>query len=654
MKKIISFILILATLASFVACDSSGNKTPSTPSGSGGQNKPHTHAFGEWKTVVEPTCTEEGVEERVCECGEKEQNELDTIDHVYTAVVTEPTCTEGGYTTYICVCGKSSVKDRVDKTGHSFKDWTVEVAPSCTAEGVGRRECENCDFSVTKALDKSGHSFGDWYMFKEPTCEVIGSERRDCKNCAVFETRGVDSLGGHSFGDWYVETASTCTTEGTERRDCVNRGCTEHYTRPIAPIGHVYSGVETPSTTASGYTTLTCTCTDSYVANYISFAESNVAKLYVVLPKNAHREVLYARDRLIFDIKELAGVTLSSGPATGSEYELLLGNTGRPESTALAETLGEDQFAIKVEGKKIIVVASDTAILYDAICYLTENYLKSDGVIKSSGTFILKTAVNELKDADKTTLHYVLSQGTEDLTLGSVAAHTIKNEHYKGTSATVPYRRQGGCFNGTSIYQALLSSKAGGEKYSRVMKKDIATGEMKYSEIMYGIGHVNDMTYNPRTNEVFVCSGSKMYAFDADTLEQTRVVNAAASCTGFSYNYERDCYVFLSGYRFTKVSGDMSQNLGKIFTSTYRGVTQGIGSDDTFIYFLLCESLGYDSKYYTYIAVYDWYGNFVRYMTVKIPENFEPENISAVDGQIYIGATSDQPVFTQYKVKLTK
>ena len=36
----------------------------------------HEHEWGEWKTAKEPTCTEEGVEERVCKCGEKETKEI--------------------------------------------------------------------------------------------------------------------------------------------------------------------------------------------------------------------------------------------------------------------------------------------------------------------------------------------------------------------------------------------------------------------------------------------------------------------------------------------------------------------------------------------------------------------------------------------------
>ena len=41
----------------------------------------HTHAFGEWTTSKEATCTEEGSRERVCECGEKETEVIPALGH---------------------------------------------------------------------------------------------------------------------------------------------------------------------------------------------------------------------------------------------------------------------------------------------------------------------------------------------------------------------------------------------------------------------------------------------------------------------------------------------------------------------------------------------------------------------------------------------
>ncbi|MBR5293894.1 MAG: alpha-N-acetylglucosaminidase C-terminal domain-containing protein, partial [Oscillospiraceae bacterium] len=43
----------------------------------------HEHAFGQWTTVTEATCTEKGQEERKCDCGEIEKREIEALGHDY-------------------------------------------------------------------------------------------------------------------------------------------------------------------------------------------------------------------------------------------------------------------------------------------------------------------------------------------------------------------------------------------------------------------------------------------------------------------------------------------------------------------------------------------------------------------------------------------
>ena len=57
------------------------------------QEEKHTHEFGKWKTVNEATCTEAGLRERKCECGEKESETLDAKGHSLTAGI----CLTCGY-----------------------------------------------------------------------------------------------------------------------------------------------------------------------------------------------------------------------------------------------------------------------------------------------------------------------------------------------------------------------------------------------------------------------------------------------------------------------------------------------------------------------------------------------------------------------------
>ena len=84
--------------------------------GGDGDPTPHSHSFGEWKNITDPTCTTDGVKERSCECGEKESEKLPAFGHseqVLAAV--EPGCTTAGLTEgkKCSVCDESIVVQTV-------------------------------------------------------------------------------------------------------------------------------------------------------------------------------------------------------------------------------------------------------------------------------------------------------------------------------------------------------------------------------------------------------------------------------------------------------------------------------------------------------------------------------------------------------------
>ena len=58
MKKVLLFLsLTVVLLLCFVSCN---------------EGTEHIHNFGEWSVTKNPTCTEDGVKSRYCECGEKQ------------------------------------------------------------------------------------------------------------------------------------------------------------------------------------------------------------------------------------------------------------------------------------------------------------------------------------------------------------------------------------------------------------------------------------------------------------------------------------------------------------------------------------------------------------------------------------------------------
>ena len=108
MKRIACLVLVVVLLMSLVACG-------------------HTHAFGQWSTVSDATCTKEGAKERVCECGEKETETIAATGHSFTAATAfaPKTCTACGETEGEALATLITMGGEVEAEDHSF---TVESA----------------------------------------------------------------------------------------------------------------------------------------------------------------------------------------------------------------------------------------------------------------------------------------------------------------------------------------------------------------------------------------------------------------------------------------------------------------------------------------------------------------------------------------------
>ena len=219
-----------------------------------------THTFTDWTTTVAPTCTEPGLQKRVCTvCGYSETEELDPLGHDYAAgEPVAPTCTEQGYTTYTCTrCQDSYNDDFVDALGH---DYAEEVtAPTCTEGGFTTHTCTRCGDSYTDTeTDPLGHDFGEWTVTTPPTCTEAGEETRTCSRCDAAETRAVDALG-HDFAE--EVTAPTCTEGGFTTHTCTRCG-DSFVDNEIDALGHAWDEgtvVTEPTETEPGVKRYTCT-----------------------------------------------------------------------------------------------------------------------------------------------------------------------------------------------------------------------------------------------------------------------------------------------------------------------------------------------------------------------------------------------------------
>ena len=158
------------------------------------------HNLGEWYTVTEATCSQQGEERRDCvNCQYYESKFTDLSDHSYESVVTAPTCTDDGCTVFTCtVCGHSQTQV-VGATGHSYVE--IVIAPTCTEQGFTTHTCTECgDSYVDSYTDALGHDYDS--VITAPTCTEEGYTTHTC-HCGESYVDSFTEAPGHRYEDGY-------------------------------------------------------------------------------------------------------------------------------------------------------------------------------------------------------------------------------------------------------------------------------------------------------------------------------------------------------------------------------------------------------------------------------------------------------------------
>ena len=152
------FALLLMLIVVLAACGNENNaQVPTT--------QMHTHNFGNWNTVKDTTCTETGLQERICDCGEKETRSVAMLAHteVVDAAVAH-TCTTSGLTEgkHCSVCKEVLTEQTTVDAAHTWSvphmnldaHWFTcqvcgqvgeKVAHTAGADGY----CDVCDLPMT-------------------------------------------------------------------------------------------------------------------------------------------------------------------------------------------------------------------------------------------------------------------------------------------------------------------------------------------------------------------------------------------------------------------------------------------------------------------------------------------------------------------------
>lgn len=161
---------------------------------------------------------------------------------------------------------------------------SVTIPNSVTS--IGNYAFSSCHYLVSAVIPNSVTKIGDGVF---NYCDVF----KNIYYCGTEEQWNKISIGYsntkltyatkyyHNFSDWVISTESTCSSSGNEYRTCSL--CGEVETQTIPMKAHTYTSKTTdPTCTKDGYTTYTCQCGDSYVADEVAAIGHNFGDWIVI------------------------------------------------------------------------------------------------------------------------------------------------------------------------------------------------------------------------------------------------------------------------------------------------------------------------------------------------------------------------------------
>jgi len=326
------------------------------------------------------------------------------------------------------------------------------------------------------------------------------------------------------------------------------------------------------------------------------------------------------------------------------EYEILIGLTDRPESVALHKRLKERTFAVQTTESKMIIVGYDDNMTVTAIRYCLEHYIygfESIGQVIEQGVFTVPAKMEAISGQEPqtpaNTIHIGGSYTLKDATLFSEIA---KDGNYKVM--------QGAATDGLYLYYCIENQSLSAHE-SYIYKVDAETGKIVGRSKSLQLDHSNDMTYNPKRNQLVVVHNApnrKLISFvDVDTLQKVETINIGIEIFCMAYNEARDQYVIgLSGGQNFAVLDSEFNYLREYIVPTTGYTTQGMTCDDNFLYFAQSGA--------NVVVVYDWDGYQVAIIPIEFT-NIETENICIINNDMYIGFYRSGNGGVIYRTRLT-
>lgn len=246
------------------------------------------HDYGEWVLDQAPTCKKYGARHRICKnCGDREVDVLDKVDHSWELVSTTPatctigeiqhykcsvcgetkdvtlsnplgehswdngkvtkeaTCTEDGEKIYICTVCNTTKTEVIPATGHQHKEVRNAKKATCTEDGyTGDTYCTDCNTKLESGtvINKLGHTWDNGVITKEATETEEGVKTYTCKTCGETKTEKIP-VTSHHWDQGTITKKATCTENGEKTYHCTDADCDKTYVETIPATGHQHTEI---------------------------------------------------------------------------------------------------------------------------------------------------------------------------------------------------------------------------------------------------------------------------------------------------------------------------------------------------------------------------------------------------------------------------
>ena len=255
------------------------------------------HDYGEWVLDQAPTCKKYGARHRICKnCGDREVDVLDKVDHSWELVSTTPatctigeiqhykcsvcgetkdvtlsnplgehswdegkvtqkaTCTEDGEKTYTCTVCNTTKTEVIPAAGHQHKEVRNAKKATCTEDGyTGDTYCKDCGekLEAGSVIKKLGHTWDNGVITKEATETEEGIKTYTCKTCGETKTESIP-ITSHHWNQGTITKKATCTENGEKTYHCTDEGCDKTWIETIPATGHQHTELRDKKTATCG------------------------------------------------------------------------------------------------------------------------------------------------------------------------------------------------------------------------------------------------------------------------------------------------------------------------------------------------------------------------------------------------------------------